>query len=176
VHESDLLAAGKTLRQKHWTLQKQIGLEHIPCNDFSLYDHVLDAAAMVGAVPSRYGTSAGKIDLRTYFAMARGLQEKPVPGSAGPTVDLPAMEMTKWLIPTITTLFRNSRLGQRFQVVSLKPLEEFLEAKALGIQTRPVLLGPVSFLLLGKSKDPNLQPLSSARQTPSCLRRHPREF
>ena len=95
-NESALLAVGKTLRQQHWTLQKQIGLAHIPSNDFSLYDSVLDTAAMVGAVPSRYRAAAGKVDLRTYFAMARGLQENSAPGTASHPADLPAMEMTKW--------------------------------------------------------------------------------
>ena len=76
--EADLLAVGKTLRNKHWTLQKQLGIEHIPSNDFSLYDHVLDTAAMVGAVPSRYGWSGGIVDQFTYFAMARGFQKKGV--------------------------------------------------------------------------------------------------
>jgi 5-methyltetrahydropteroyltriglutamate--homocysteine methyltransferase len=157
--ESGLLAVGTALRQQHWTLQKQIGLEHIPSNDFSLYDSVLDTTAMVGAVPSRYGASAGTVDLRTYFAMARGLQENGTSGTAHPA-DVPAMEMTKWFDTNYHYIVPEFKQGQRFHVASLKPVEEFLEAKALGIQTRPVLLGPVSFLQLGKSKDPNLQPLS----------------
>jgi 5-methyltetrahydropteroyltriglutamate--homocysteine methyltransferase len=159
-HESGLLAVGKALRHQHWTLQKQSGLEHIPSNDFSLYDSVLDTAAMVGAVPSRYGADAGKVDLRTYFAMARGLQENSAPGTSSRPADVPAMEMTKWLDTNYHYIVPEFEHGQRFQVSSLKPVEEFLEAKALGIQTRPVLLGPVSLLLLGKSKDPNLRPLS----------------
>src|SRR6266851_4439482 len=159
-HESGLLAVGKALRQQHWTLQKQSGLEHIPSNDFSLYDSVLDTAAMVGAVPSRYGADAGKVDLRTYFAMARGLQENSAPGTSSRPADVPAMEMTKWLDTNYHYIVPEFEHGQRFQVSSLKPVEEFLEAKALGIQTRPLLLGPVSLLLLGKSKDPNLRPLS----------------
>jgi 5-methyltetrahydropteroyltriglutamate--homocysteine methyltransferase len=160
LNEADLLAAGKSLRQKHWVLQKQLGVEHIPSNDFSLYDQVLDAAAMVGAVPSRYGASTGKIVLRTYFAMARGFQGKPANGAAGHPVDVPAMEMTKWFDTNYHYIVPEFEAGQSFQVASLKPVEEFLEAKALGIQTRPVLLGPVSFLLLGKSKEPSLHPLS----------------
>jgi len=160
LNEADLLAAGKSLRQKHWMLQNQLGVEHIPSNDFSLYDQVLDAAAMVGAVPSRYGASTGKIDLRTYFAMARGFQGKPSNGAAGHPVDVPAMEMTKWFDTNYHYIVPEFEAGQSFQVASLKPVEEFLEAKALGIQTRPVLLGPVSFLLLGKSKEPSLHPLS----------------
>ena len=164
LSESDLLATGKALRQKNWTLQKQLGVEHIPSNDFSLYDHVLDAAAMVGAVPSRYAASKGKVDLRTYFAMARGFQGRPSNGAATTPVDVPAMEMTKWFDTNYHYIVPEFEACQRFQLASLKPMEEFLEAKALGIQTRPVLLGPVSFLLLGKSKDANLQPLSLLHQ------------
>ncbi len=160
VDESGLLAVGATLRQKHWTLQKQIGLEHIPSNDFSLYDHVLDAAAMVGAVPSRFDASAGQVDLRTYFAMARGLQEKRPLGTTTRSLDVPAMEMTKWFDTNYHYIVPEFESGQEFRLASTKPVDEFLEAKALGIQTRPVLLGPVSFLLLGKPKDPQLQPLS----------------
>ncbi len=150
LNADDLLAAGKSLRQKHWMLQKQIGIEHIPSNDFSLYDHVLDAAAMVGAVPSRYGAFTNKVDLRTYFAMARGFQGEASRGGSGTPVDVPAMEMTKWFDTNYHYIVPEFETGQRFQLASLKPIEEFLEAKALGIQTRPVLLGPVSFLLLGK--------------------------
>jgi 5-methyltetrahydropteroyltriglutamate--homocysteine methyltransferase len=159
--EADLLAAGKTLRQKHWTLQKQLGMEHIPSNDFSFYDHVLDIAAMVGAVPPRYGWSGGVVDQLTYFAMARGSQKKGSDSNiAHNERDVPALEMTKWFDTNYHYIVPEFELGQTFQLASLKPVDEFLEAKALGIQTRPVLLGPISFLLLGKSKNPRLQPLT----------------
>jgi 5-methyltetrahydropteroyltriglutamate--homocysteine methyltransferase len=159
LSESDLLATGKSLRQKNWTLQKDLGVGHIPSNDFSLYDQVLDTAAMVGAVSTRYGATMGRVDLRSYFAMARGSQERGTELGDTP-VGVPAMEMTKWFDTNYHYIVPEFEAGQRFQLASLKPVEEFLEAKALGIQTRPVLLGPVSFLLLGKSKDGNMQPLS----------------
>jgi 5-methyltetrahydropteroyltriglutamate--homocysteine methyltransferase len=160
-NEADLLAAGKSLRQKHWMLQKQLGIEHIPSNDFSFYDHVLDTAAMVGAVPARYGWSGAVVDQLTYFAMARGSQKKRSDSNiAHAETDVPAMEMTKWFDTNYHYIVPEFELGQTFQLASLKPVDEFLEAKAVGIQTRPVLLGPISFLLLGKSKNPRLQPLS----------------
>src|SRR6185437_7070890 len=79
-----LQEAARQLRETHWRLQAEAGIDQIPSNDFSLYDHVLDTAALVGAVPARYKFSGDEIDLDTYFAMARGTQTAP------------AMEMTKW--------------------------------------------------------------------------------
>src|SRR5258708_31247425 len=68
--ETELLEQAATLRRQHWQLQQQLGLTHIPSNDFSLYDHVLDTIAMVGAVPKRYHWNGPHVDWRTYFVMA----------------------------------------------------------------------------------------------------------
>jgi 5-methyltetrahydropteroyltriglutamate--homocysteine methyltransferase len=132
------------LRARHWKLQKALGLDHIPSNDFSLYDHVLDTSVMVDAVPSRFRQSAELSGLPLYFAMARGFEN----GGAGP--DLTAMEMTKWFDTNYHYIVPEFALGQEFRLGWTKPVDEFLQAKSLGISTRPVLLGPVSFLLLGK--------------------------
>ncbi len=158
IGEKTLLEMGRAIRKNNWLLQKELGLHHIPSNDFSFYDHVLDTCAMVGAVPFRYGWSGKTVDLPTYFAMARGLQEK---GDAGKSSsDLPAMEMTKWFDTNYHYIVPEFDANQKFSLSSTKPVAEYLEAKALGIETRPVLLGPISFLLLGKTKEPNFQPLS----------------
>ena len=154
LDEAGLIAAGKMLRQRHWRLQAQIGLQHIPSNDFSYYDQVLDTIAMVGAVPARYNWDR-KTDFATYFAMARGSSQNNGQGTG-----VPAMEMTKWFDTNYHYMVPEFEAGQEFQLSSLKAVEEFEEAKTLGMQTRPVILGPVSFLLLGKSKDEKLQPLS----------------
>lgn len=146
IDTTELFSVGKVLRTNHWVLQKQAGIHHIPSNDFSFYDHVLDTAAMLGAVPERYNRQGSHVDPDTYFAMARG-----VAGKAGK--DVPAMEMTKWFDTNYHYIVPEFAKGQRFSLGSLKPITEFLEAKALGIPTRPVLLGPVSFLLLGKMKE-----------------------
>lgn len=140
---SDLLAAAKTIREQNWRRQKASGIDLIPSNDFSLYDHVLDTCALLGAVPERFGWSGGKVELETYFAMARG---------AGSSVDAAAtpLEMTKWFDTNYHYLVPEFHPQQTFQLASAKPFDEFKEAKALGIETVPVLLGPVSFLLLGK--------------------------
>ncbi len=76
IGDAELPETSRRIRRENWLLQKTAGIDHIPSNDFSLYDHVLDTAAMVGAVPSRFGWDGGAVDLETYFAMARGTQEK----------------------------------------------------------------------------------------------------
>jgi 5-methyltetrahydropteroyltriglutamate--homocysteine methyltransferase len=151
--ETELLSVGKALRVNHWVFQKTTGIQHIPSNDFSLYDHVLDTIAMVGAVPSRYRWSGSQIDSATYFAMARGVAR------TGEQADLPAMEMTKWFDTNYHYIVPEFTKTQEFSLGSLKPIAEFLEAKSIGIETRPVLLGPVSFLLLGKVKGDAFDPL-----------------
>jgi 5-methyltetrahydropteroyltriglutamate--homocysteine methyltransferase len=145
----DLLRAGGELRAAHWRLQRDAGLDLLPVNDFSFYDRVLDTCAMVGAVPERYGWSGGTVDLDTYFAMARGSQGK---GRGGGSGDVTAMEMTKWFDTNYHYLVPEFEPGQRFRLASTKVLDEFQEAKALGFSGKPVLVGPVSFLLLGKAR------------------------
>lgn len=139
----------------------------IPSNDFSLYDQVLDTSVMVGAIPAIYGWTGGPVSLDTYFAMARGSQGV-THGSAcahghsaeSPDHGAPAQEMTKWFDTNYHYMVPEFAKGQVFTLASQKPVDEYREAKALGYQTRPVLLGPVTFLKLGKSKDAALDPLS----------------
>ena len=146
--EADLLAEGARLRARHWQIQRDAGITVIPSNDFSFYDQVLDTTALLGAVPARFGPVAERVSLPQYFAMARGTQ------------DAQAMEMTKWFDTNYHYIVPEFTNGQTFRLSSLKPVEAFLEAKAQGIHTRPVLLGPVSWLSLGKAKDAGLDPLA----------------
>jgi len=139
-----LLATGADLRRRHWQLQRDIGVDRIPVNDFSYYDRMLDTCAMVGAVPPRYGWGGGKVELDTYFAMARGSQ--------GKGRDVTAMEMTKWFDTNYHYIVPELERDQVFRLSSHKPVTEFREAKALGIDGTPVLIGPVTFLLLAKAK------------------------
>ena len=88
LSREELLATGKNIRLNNWKLQKSAGLDHIPSNDFSFYDTVLDMSATLGCVPERYGWTGGDIDLDLYFAMARGAQKDGR--------DVIACEMTKW--------------------------------------------------------------------------------
>src|SRR2546425_5749500 len=152
VSRAQLLATGVELRRRHWQLQRDIGLDRIPVNDFSFYDRMLDTCALVGAVPPRYGWKGSEIDLDTYFAMARGSQ--------GKGRDVTAMEMTKWFDTNYHYIVPELERGQSFRLSSQKPVSEFLEAKALGIDATPVLIGPITFLLLAKTKGTRFDRLS----------------
>ncbi len=133
------------LRARHWRLQREAGVDIVPCNDFSLYDQVLDTAFLLDAIPARYRALTDRDPLAGYFAMARGVQKDGI--------DLPALEMTKWFDTNYHYLVPELQAEQAFRVRGNKPLQEFLEAKAFGIDARPVLLGPVTFLLLSKTVD-----------------------
>lgn len=151
-----LLETAKKLRAENWKLQQQKGIAVIPSNDFSLYDHVLDLAVMVGAIPAAYGWTGGPVDLDTYFAMARGSNGESHHGDCGhlhQSHGVPALEMTKWFDTNYHYMVPELRPDQSFTLTANKPLEAFLEAKALGIHTRPVILGPVTFLKLAKSTE-----------------------
>src|SRR2546427_426690 len=147
VSPEGLLRVGAELRAAHWRLQRDAGLDLVPVNDFSFYDRVLDTCAMVGAVPERYGWSGATVDLDTYFAMARGSQGKDRGGR-----DVTAMEMTKWFDTNYHYIVPEFEPGQTFRLASTKVTDEFQEAKALGLSAKPVLVGPVTFLLLGKAR------------------------
>jgi len=160
---ASLLEATAGLRAANWARQHALGVTNIPSNDFSLYDHVLDTSVMVGAIPEIYGLKGGPVPLDTYFAMARGSDgdshdEACTQGGAGRGA--PAQEMTKWFDTNYHYMVPEFAKGQQCTLTSTKPVDEYCEAKALGYATRPVLLGPVTFLKLGKSKDPTLDLLS----------------
>jgi 5-methyltetrahydropteroyltriglutamate--homocysteine methyltransferase len=139
----DLFATAKRIRTENWRFMQDAGVDLIPSNDFSLYDHVLDTIALVGAVPDRYGHSGGPVDIDTYFAMARGRQEGGI--------DVTAMEMTKWFDTNYHYIVPELGPDTTFSLSSTKPFDEHAEAmEELGIDTVPVILGPVSFLLLAK--------------------------
>ena len=135
----------RELRQRHWQLASNAGVDVVPCNDFSLYDHVLDTAVLFDAIPDRYRPVFASGHLDGYFAMARGHKRNGH--------DLHALEMTKWFDTNYHYLVPELQAGQQFRLAGDKPVAEFLQARALGHQARPVLLGPVSFLLLAKAVD-----------------------
>ncbi len=141
----ELSAVGAELRAAAWRLMADAGVDLIPSNDFSLYDHVLDAAVLVGAIPRRYDAVGGAVDPETYFAMARGRQDR--------AADLTAMEMTKWFDTNYH--FMVPEIGATTPLVptGTKPLDDLAEAQRLGVATVPVLLGPVSLLLLSKPEE-----------------------
>lgn len=160
---ADLHAVARRLRADNWTLQQQKGIAVIPSNDFSLYDHVLDTAVMVGAIPEIYGWTGGPVDLDAYFAMARGSQGDGH-GDCGHAErghghSVPALEMTKWFDTNYHYIVPEFEADQAFGLTANLPLQAFLEAKELGVHTRPVILGPVTFLKLGKATRPGFDPL-----------------
>ncbi len=145
---SELFETGYSIRKKNLELQLEAGIDLIPCNDFSYYDQVLDTSLMVGNIPQRYQRvpelSDSEIDL--YFAMARGYQSSEF--------DLTAMEMTKWFDTNYHYIVPEFSKDQKFKFTSTKIIDEFIEAKKiLGKSAKPVLIGPVSYLLLGKEKE-----------------------
>jgi 5-methyltetrahydropteroyltriglutamate--homocysteine methyltransferase len=156
VTRDELIATGRAIRRENWALQSAAGIDHVPSNDFSFYDHVLDMAVIAGAVPERY-RSAGPDPVDVCFAMARGATS---PGR-GPvqTVQLPPLGLTKWFDTNYHYIVPELGRAQEFRIDSTKPVDEFLEARSYGISTRPVLLGPVSFLLVGQTADGHRGPV-----------------
>ncbi len=139
---ADLERVARQLRHGHWSVMKAKGIDVIPSNDFSLYDHMLDMAVTVGAVPERYRGIADP--LGRYFAMARGSQDR----DAG--IDVSALEMTKWFDTNYHYIVPELAIDQLFRLDAAKILAEIDEARAIGIEPRPVVPGPVTFLTLSK--------------------------
>lgn len=143
ISQDDLLKEAKRLRLAHWTIQKDAGVDSIPSNDFALYDQVLHQIQDFGAVPPRY-TKYNLDPVDEYFAMGRGLQKEGV--------DVPSLEMVKWFDSNYHYVKPTLQDNQVFKLnANPKAVVEFLEAKEAGIITRPVLIGPISFLHLGKA-------------------------
>lgn len=163
VSVEELLAKGKELRAHNWKLQKDAGVDVIPSNDFSYYDQVLDLSLLFNVIPERY-TKFDLAPIDVLFAMGRGLQRKATETSGA--VDVTALEMVKWFDSNYhyvrPTLSHNTKFELNTKA-GIKPVDEYLEAKKLGIETRPVILGPISYLYLGKAdKDSlDLDPLST---------------
>ena len=147
---TELQKVAAEIRAKNWQTQKDAGIAFIPSNDFSFYDQILDTQALFGAVPERFQFNGGNVDLDLYFAMARGEQKL---GAQLDGIDVTAMEMTKWFDTNYHYIVAEFKKNQQFKISSTKIFDEYLEAKKLGIETRPVIIGPVTFLLLGKSID-----------------------
>ena len=145
ISEAELQTVAKDLRSKNWQTQKENGVDLISSNDFSFYDQVLDTICLLGAIPKRYKWDGKEVSLKTYFAMARGSQTSEL--------DAPALEMTKWFDTNYHYLVPELSKDQAFKLSTNKPFEEFKEAKKFGFNTKPIILGPLSFLLLAKGLD-----------------------
>ena len=157
--ETQLLETAKAIRAQNWRTQQAAGIDLIPSNDFSFYDQMLDNCALVGLVPERFHWKGGQVDPTTYFSMARGVGADDC-GTCGGNGATTAMEMTKWFDTNYHYLVPELHADQAFQLSSSKPFDEFTEAMALGIRTVPVIIGPLTSLLLAKTRGENFDPLS----------------
>lgn len=145
----ELHQAARTIREENWQTQLKAGIDIIPCNDFSYYDQTLDMSLLLGVIPQRYAAVSdvkGNSEIDLYFAMARGYQKDGL--------DITAMEMTKWLDTNYHYIVPEFTAKQSFRIFSEKVFNEYTAArKTLGDKAKPVLVGPVSYLLLGKEKE-----------------------
>ncbi len=160
IDQNQLLSIGRKLRQQHWQLQAEAGLDWIPVGDFSWYDQILDHSALLGLVPERFQSSPlaqdsddeYEVDLDTYFRMARGRAPSGEPTSA--------CEMTKWFDTNYHYLVPEFLPEQRFKLCGSKLFDEVEEATALGYKVKAVIPGPLTFLWLGKTKGKEFNKLS----------------
>lgn len=150
ISAEELLKVAKEQRLNTYATIKSQGVDFVPTGTFSLYDHVLDTSNTFGVIPEAYAQS-GLSALDTYFAMARGHQKGGV--------DLPATEMKKWFDSNYHYLVPEFSEKSEFKLNNTKPVDEFVEAKEAGYNARPVVVGPITFLWLGKvskdAQDPN---------------------
>lgn len=147
ISDEKLNATAAELRQRHWTLQRDLGIDLIPAGDFALYDQMLNMTALLGAVPARFNAQQDEIGLELYFAMARG------------TATQPAMEMTKWFDTNYHYIVPEFDADTRFRVALPQLFKEVAEAQALGISPKAVLIGPLTYLYLGKESTPGFSRL-----------------
>jgi len=159
--EADLQATATQLRQQHWQAQAGAGLGLVTVGDFALYDHVANHIQLLGCEPARFGFDADTPELARYFAMARGVSAHATADHQGcsagceakhTTAGQPALEMTKWFDTNYHYLVPEFSAHTQFRLASERLFAEVAEAQALGHRVKAVLLGPLSFLWLGKSK------------------------
>ncbi|WP_092519873.1 5-methyltetrahydropteroyltriglutamate--homocysteine S-methyltransferase [Xenorhabdus japonica] len=144
ISQQELLETGRELRARHWQQQKEAGVDLVPVGDFAWYDQVLTTSLLLGNVPPRHQNENGNIDLDTLFRIARGRAPTGTPAAAS--------EMTKWFNTNYHYIVPEFQEGQEFKLGWTQLLDEVDEALALGHKIKPVLLGPVTYLWLGKVK------------------------
>ncbi|MBX9488626.1 5-methyltetrahydropteroyltriglutamate--homocysteine S-methyltransferase [Yersinia enterocolitica] len=150
--QEELLNVGRELRARHWQQQQQAGVDLVPVGDFAWYDHVLATSLLLGNVPERHQNADGSIDLDTLFRIGRGRAPTGTPAAAA--------EMTKWFNTNYHYMVPEFQQGQQFKLGWTQLLDEVDEALALGHKIKPVLLGPVTYLWLGKVKGEQFDRLS----------------
>ncbi len=144
INQQQLIETGRELRARHWQQQHDAGVDLLPVGDFAWYDQVLTTSLLVGNVPPRHANQDGSIDLDTLFRIARGRAPTGEPAAAA--------EMTKWFNTNYHYIVPEFQQGQEFSVSWTQLFDEVDEALALGHKVKPVLIGPVTYLWLGKVK------------------------
>lgn len=139
IEAEELQQIAETLRKTHWRIQKEAGIDYISSNDFSFYDMTLDTAVLLNIIPKRY-KELELSGLDTYFAMARGYQ-----GASG---DVKALAMKKWFNTNYHYIVPEVEDDTVIQLSGNKLVDEYAEAKALGIETKPVVIGAYTMLRL----------------------------
>lgn len=153
LDEAALEMAGQRLRLLNWEKQRAAGIDLVPCNDFSFYDQMLDLSCLVGNVPARFGWDGGPVPLELRFAMARGERNGEHGDCGCGAAPAFACEMTKWFDTNYHYIVPEFSAATRFRLADDKIFREFAEAKALGLNPKPVLIGPATYLSLGKVQD-----------------------
>ena len=146
----ELTALGAQLRQRHW--ENQTGLDQVPVGDFSFYDQVLDMSFTLGNIPERVRGFHGDT-LDNYFRVARGRTAKGAEDHGACCGGVAAGEMTKWFDTNYHYIVPEFSADTEFRLDPSRLLEQLAEAKAQGVKAKPVILGPVTYLALGKAKD-----------------------
>lgn len=146
----ELKALGAQLRQRHW--ENQAGLDLVPVGDFSFYDQVLDASFLLGNLPERVQGFHGD-ELDNYFRVARGRSAKGLEDHSACCGGVAAGEMTKWFDTNYHYIVPEFTADTQFKLDASRLLEQLAEAKAQGVKAKPVIIGPVTYLALGKAKD-----------------------
>jgi len=146
----DLKTLGQQLRQRHWQLQA--GLDWVPVGDFAFYDQVLDMSFTLGNLPERVQHFHGDA-LDNYFRVARGRSAQSANEASACCGGVAAGEMTKWFDTNYHYIVPEFTVATDFKLDASRLLEQLAEAKAQGVATKPVIIGPVTYLWLGKAKD-----------------------
>ncbi|MTC14755.1 5-methyltetrahydropteroyltriglutamate--homocysteine S-methyltransferase [Providencia alcalifaciens] len=152
IDQTALLETGYQLRVRHWEQQKNAGIDLLPVGDFAWYDQVLTTSLLLGNVPPRHQNEDGTVDLDTLFRVARGRAPTGKPAAAG--------EMTKWFNTNYHYIVPEFQQGQQFKLSWNQLFDEVDEALKLGHKVKPVVIGPITYLWLGKVKGPIFDRLS----------------
>ncbi|KOE64403.1 5-methyltetrahydropteroyltriglutamate--homocysteine S-methyltransferase [Aggregatibacter actinomycetemcomitans] len=140
IAEADLLDIAKALREINWKHQAAANADYVAVADFTFYDHILDLQVATGAIPARFGFDSQHLTLDQYFQLARGNKAQF------------AIEMTKWFDTNYHYLVPEFHADTQFKANPAHYVQQIREAKALGLNVKPTIVGPLTFLWLGKEK------------------------